>query len=91
MEEFDTTTVLGRLAAGIGFHERNMPKSAAELFKTAKADFEQLQAENKRLKEALEIHLHTQKCFEYAAKTARDHGNYYCIAECADSHRQALK
>ena len=52
---------------------------------------EQLRAENKRLRDALKKHKHTDKCFAYAAKTARQSGNYYCIAECADSHTQALQ
>lgn len=52
---------------------------------------DKLEDENERLKEALGKHIHTQKCFEYAAKTARQSGSYYCIAECADSHKQALK
>lgn len=34
---------------------------------------------------------HTDECLAYAAKTARAHGNFYCIAKCADARRTALK
>lgn len=50
-----------------------------------------LEAKSEKLKEALSHHKHTDKCFNYAAKTARDSGNFYCIAECADSHKKAIK
>ena len=54
-------------------------------------EYKKLQAKNERLKDALKKHKHSDKCFEFAANTARQHGNYYCIAECVDSHKQALK
>ena len=52
---------------------------------------EKLQAENVKLKEALARHKHTDTCWEYAVKTALKCGCYHCIADCTDSHKQALK
>jgi len=43
-----------------------------------------------KLREALREHRHTEKCFNYAVKTALKSGCYYCIKECADSRRAAL-
>ena len=44
----------------------------------------------KYLEEALLIHVHTQECFNYAAKTAARHGNAHCVARCADSYRRIM-
>lgn len=53
-------------------------------------DLELLRAENARLREGLQKHIHTQECWEYAVKTALACGSYYCTAKCADSRRQLL-
>jgi len=57
--------------------------SAAEMLLILKRD-------RKRLRDALRKHLHTQKCFDYAVQTAARGRGSYCIAECSDSHREAL-
>lgn len=42
------------------------------------------------LRKALLVHRHTNECFQYAAKTAAQHGNAHCIAKCADSWREVM-
>jgi len=61
-------------------------------------ELERLHGANKHLVErvaalegGLRKHRHTEQCFKYAARTARQHGNAYCIAICSDSHKELDK
>ena len=65
-------------------------KAGARLVATVGDKNRELELRVKELEGALEKHKHTDECFEYAARTAADHGNYYCIAKCSNAHREAL-
>ncbi len=43
------------------------------------------------LVELIEAGCHTNECLNYAVKTALAHGNYHCIAKCADARHAALR
>lgn len=53
MEEYDTTTIIGKIKAAYAFLERGMPESWAELFAQVECEIEQLQVENEALKRSL--------------------------------------
>ena len=44
----------------------------------------------KRLEDKLRKHIHTSECWHYAVKTASHGAGAYCMADCADSHRDAM-
>ncbi len=39
---------------------------------------------------ALQTHKHMEQCRQYSARTARQHGNAYCISVCADSREHFM-
>ena len=54
-----------------------------------RAENDVLQSQNAKLRAVLKKHLHTQECVDYSVKTALACGCYNCIAQCADSRREA--
>ena len=34
--------------------------------------------------------IHTEACRQYTAKTTKEHGYHYCVAECADHRKEEL-
>lgn len=54
-------------------------------------ELSQAHARIRELVNGLRKHMHTEECFLYAARTASDGGNVFCIANCTDSRRKLLK
>ena len=79
-------TNLARILRTGGAAALHLSQAADELDRLFEAN-EALVARVAVLEEGLSRHLHTEACFAYAARTAREHGNAYCIAICSDSHR----
>jgi uncharacterized small protein (DUF1192 family) len=73
-------------------------KTIAQIMHERDERIVELETEIGRLRAALKEHKHTDKCFEYAIKTASRvlrafpllRTGAYCIAGCAASHRKAL-
>ena len=72
-----------------------LPRSFAEILRreygdSGVADAANFSARLAVVREIIKEHRHTEECFKYAAKTAARGGGAHCIAQCADSHREAL-
>lgn len=63
MDEYDTTTIIGKIEAAIAFSKRGMPQSSSRLLAQVEIEIEQLQAENKEIKMLLGRYgRHDPKC-----------------------------
>ncbi len=78
--------VRGDLAHGCAAPEEQA--RAAEMIEGLHRSNQMLSTRVSELEKGLRAHRHTQECFEYAANTARKHGNAHCIAICADAWRE---
>lgn len=62
----------------------------AMVFGTFDNYIEQSMKTKKTYRDALGNHLHTQECVDYSVRTAMNGSGYHCIADCANSLREAL-